>query len=818
MTSTTPKVFLSYAREDAETANFLFRALRDKGIDIWLDSNSLRIGDTFEAKIEDVIANSDFALVCLSSKSVNKTGFVQREFRIILEASKTRPFEVPFALPIKLDRCEIPREFARYHWVDLPADGWESFIDKLARDIHEHYGNLMSRQSHLDKAVAEKHTINVNVTLQPIYTPGTEDKLAAVLLDRLRPGTAIGEKVKEWASAYIRDSQFDLFQDYETQRQILQDYLKKRLLDEIGLNFQIKLSLEGEESLEPIPLGPLQFSVRLKDYAQTQDLRLETGLRIETALTVDEQNKINAVLYQSTELTRGLEGMLTQLIKERVQTYFARNVTLGSFHTELQTDSLQQDLIKELNDALKSVGRKIDYITLKGVFATPSYFETQQGVAIYLSQYPDPIILHSKVQLALRDNNAYLMAQTPELDVWFEKMLQRVIHTALFGASYTDLLLRFEPLEKQIKETLKAETAKIGYDLKQLIIIPELEPLNWLKHISIEVEDSFETRLAGFNVSLSLFIVAKIRSLRDVEIYLNQGQDVPELMREAALGVTRQYLHGIEPERFYMRFYYSDEEHPDEFPVEKELIERITEVLEEKFHADVSKVILKVGRDEVISRMQVLQRVGSSFEFEVKPLRGGEPVHFSGIFRVRAIDSKGWSRFHRRKFDIKDVRGHLENHLRVTLRTLSTEELAYKELGSLRKLMNLIGDMANQCVREEFGLVISVDMVDRELTTLEMEMNKEFIERDLSLLNTAAVRQIQESGKSADIATDSAKLDELERLYQLKTELLRTEASQDEVKEMEEKIAEMRVEFLSGLDLSISTDIQLQINPQEDEK
>ncbi len=133
-----PKVFLSYAREDYSIVDKIFKELKRNGIDAWQDDKSLKIGDEFEAKISTAIEESDFAIVFLSSKSVRKIGFVSKEFRKILDSAKYRPFGFPFALPIKLDDCQIPREFSSYHWLDF-SDMREDIISGLVQQIKEHY-------------------------------------------------------------------------------------------------------------------------------------------------------------------------------------------------------------------------------------------------------------------------------------------------------------------------------------------------------------------------------------------------------------------------------------------------------------------------------------------------------------------------------------------------------------------------------------------------------------------------------------------------------------------------------------------------------
>ncbi|HBL26663.1 MAG TPA: hypothetical protein DD490_07500 [Acidobacteria bacterium] len=138
-----PRVFLSYATEDAEAAEWIARGLMQRGIDVWKDKESLRIGDKFEDRIDDAITRSDFAIVCLSTRSIAKSGYVQREIRRILDVARLRPLHDTFVLPVKLDECDVPRQFRDAHWLEIGLDR-QVFLDRLAADIFSLHGGRAS--------------------------------------------------------------------------------------------------------------------------------------------------------------------------------------------------------------------------------------------------------------------------------------------------------------------------------------------------------------------------------------------------------------------------------------------------------------------------------------------------------------------------------------------------------------------------------------------------------------------------------------------------------------------------------------------------
>jgi hypothetical protein len=115
----TPRVFVSYAREDEETVRTLSRRLTDVGFKTWIDKDNLHAGEDWQKVIENTIEGSDFVIICLSSRAVVKKGFVQREIRKTLEVVQMQPEDAVYLIPVRLDACQLPRSMAHLHAVDL---------------------------------------------------------------------------------------------------------------------------------------------------------------------------------------------------------------------------------------------------------------------------------------------------------------------------------------------------------------------------------------------------------------------------------------------------------------------------------------------------------------------------------------------------------------------------------------------------------------------------------------------------------------------------------------------------------------------------
>lgn len=114
------RVFISYAREDKEIARQIFRDLRQVGAEPWLDEESLLPGQRWKTATSTAIRESDFFLALLSSNSVSKRGYVQKELREALELLDQVPDDQIYVIPVRLNDCKPTHEkLLELNWVDL---------------------------------------------------------------------------------------------------------------------------------------------------------------------------------------------------------------------------------------------------------------------------------------------------------------------------------------------------------------------------------------------------------------------------------------------------------------------------------------------------------------------------------------------------------------------------------------------------------------------------------------------------------------------------------------------------------------------------
>lgn len=133
------RVFICHAKEDLGAASRLYNDLKSHtNLTLWLDKDDLLPGQNWKIEIKKAIKNSRYFIVLFSSISVQKRGYMQKDVKFALEVLGEFPEGEVYAIPIKLDNCQIPyEEFNDIQRVDMFPD-WNEGIQKLLRTFEKY--------------------------------------------------------------------------------------------------------------------------------------------------------------------------------------------------------------------------------------------------------------------------------------------------------------------------------------------------------------------------------------------------------------------------------------------------------------------------------------------------------------------------------------------------------------------------------------------------------------------------------------------------------------------------------------------------------
>lgn len=152
-------VFISYAREDSASAERLYHDLSSiSNVTPWLDLKKLFPGVRWKMEIMDALNTCDLIVILLSTKSVSKNGFIQKEVSEALEKLKTFPPDRVFVIPARLDDCHPKHpELHELHWVDLFPD-WATGFELIEKTIEKLTGQPVNTPSAPNDVVVETIT------------------------------------------------------------------------------------------------------------------------------------------------------------------------------------------------------------------------------------------------------------------------------------------------------------------------------------------------------------------------------------------------------------------------------------------------------------------------------------------------------------------------------------------------------------------------------------------------------------------------------------------------------------------------------------
>jgi hypothetical protein len=135
MATTGEIVFISYSREDEEYARRLSEDLKKAGAIPWLDLDQILPGHNWEVKIRNAIDQSRYFIPLLSSRSKDKTGYIQAELKYALEHYDKIPESQIGIIPVRIDDCEMPYEkLKKIHHADLFPD-WANGVSKILKSM-----------------------------------------------------------------------------------------------------------------------------------------------------------------------------------------------------------------------------------------------------------------------------------------------------------------------------------------------------------------------------------------------------------------------------------------------------------------------------------------------------------------------------------------------------------------------------------------------------------------------------------------------------------------------------------------------------------
>jgi hypothetical protein len=293
----------------------------------------------------------------------------------------------------------------------------------------------------------------------------------------------------------------------------------------------------------------------------------------------------------------------------------------------------------------------------------------------------------------------------PNLDKWAKQKLDKIVQILLLKTEYVALLQEenTESFTSDVQEEIQRVASAIGYEVTQIISIPELEQVRALReNFSVKTgEREYPTKDPNCPVKLDATVVTRIENLQEIGNRLRISEvSLPEQISNKIYETISRILNGIEPERFFMGFDAFDAKIRGETKsVEEELKEAIRRELEENFKAVVISSTLKIVDTDLMKLCSSLFGGTSDFKIDFQPTSGDvEKVIFTGKFQVLSVGQNDWNKFQikfrnalNKRPHLLEVIGELEQE-RMQLEKLSV--INFNEINGLIERLKYLQDEA----------------------------------------------------------------------------------------------------------------------------
>jgi hypothetical protein len=148
-----PKIFLSYTHEDIGIAKKLYCDLKRFGLDVWIDCECLLPGQNWKITIEKTIRQSQYYLLLLSSHSITKRGFIQKEMKSAYEMLEQCSEDDIYMIPVRLNECTPSLKISHIHYIDIfPDSEYQKGLKKILKVVSEGTFVLRSEPKELSQA------------------------------------------------------------------------------------------------------------------------------------------------------------------------------------------------------------------------------------------------------------------------------------------------------------------------------------------------------------------------------------------------------------------------------------------------------------------------------------------------------------------------------------------------------------------------------------------------------------------------------------------------------------------------------------------
>ncbi len=231
-------VFISYSSKDRSFANKVAKNLMDSGVEIWIDTIEIKVGESIVLKINDALEDNDYLALILSPNSVNSK-WVKKELSSAL-MKHLHDMSI-IILPILYKDCKIPGIINDLKYADFRESydvGFEELLASLGLDIKvlpidpvnkkrktkfdpENFIDATRKQSIVAELTIEKIIQELSLAIFAKYDINNIDPDEIAILPDSPTGIYALKKIKSLGSISSRSKYITTLNSFDEHRQTL---------------------------------------------------------------------------------------------------------------------------------------------------------------------------------------------------------------------------------------------------------------------------------------------------------------------------------------------------------------------------------------------------------------------------------------------------------------------------------------------------------------------------------------------------------------------------------------------------------------------
>jgi hypothetical protein len=319
------EVFISHAKEDSQVAENLYDYLAQKGYSPWLDKKKIKVGANWDYEIKKALKKSDFVIILLSSTSVRKRSYVQKEFKYAVEYSENKLDDDIYIIPILLDKCQVPESLNKFQWIEIDHENlMEKIFDSLNSQRQKYLDDLSPEIIEINDYTSVSLDLNFNILSKIDYQCDLPFFHKNVFFDAHFVNTFIQQKASDRISGFRKwiNADDDFFNERQNNFYFEISHTIKRL-DEKNLSLTIFYNSYFGGAHPSISIDTLNFAFKPDRRLDFRDIVFIDGIKYES---INVFIKEHSLRYGNEGQKEILESYIRYFTEENINFVFDEKI------------------------------------------------------------------------------------------------------------------------------------------------------------------------------------------------------------------------------------------------------------------------------------------------------------------------------------------------------------------------------------------------------------------------------------------------------------------------------------------------------------